>query len=186
MTAVPSQPTTLVTPEDLLRMPDANTLELVDGRLVEKKVSAESSAVGLTIGRLLSVEAARTGQAKCYGGDLGYQCFSDAPNKIRKPDISVIRKERLREIERDPGFMPIAPDLAVEVVSPNELARELAEKVAEYQGAGVPLIWVVYPAQKMAMVLRLDGSAALLNEKQEITAEPALPSFRCVVGEFFL
>jgi hypothetical protein len=37
----------------------------------------------------------------------------------------------------------------------------------------------------MVMILRLDGSAALLNDKQEITGESALPSFRCAVGEFF-
>ena len=185
MTAVPNQPTTLVTPEDLLRMPDGDLFELVDGRLVEKKVSAESSEIGLAIGTLLKMAANRTGEAKCYGADLGYQCFKDAPNKVRKPDVSVVRKERLSSIEGDVGYMPLAPDLAVEVISPNELAAEVWEKVTEYQGAGVPLVWVVIPAQKMVAVFRLDGTGALLNEKQEISAEPALPSFRCAVGEFF-
>ena len=66
---------------------------------------------------------------------------------MRRADVTFIRRDRysLQQLTQD-GFMTIPPDLAVEVVSPNDYAREVEEKVEEYLRAGVKLIWVVYPA----------------------------------------
>jgi Uma2 family endonuclease len=172
------------TAEDLLRMPDATGYELVDGQLRERTVSKESSRVGLTVGRLLANEAARTGEAEVYGADLGYQCFPpDADKELRKADASVIRREKLAKIHGDPGYMPIPADLAVEVLSPNDLIRDVNDKVEEYLAAGFGIVWVVDPVKKHVMIHRRDGSVAKVHENEEISGETALPGFRCRVAE---
>ena len=126
-----------LTPADLLEMADAKGFVLVDGKLVERHVSAKSSHVALRIGRFLDVEAQRTGLATVYGSDLGYQCFPHRPNLIRKPDVSLIRKQRYSASEADSGYMPIAADLTVEMISPNDLYYEVAAKVADYLEAAL-------------------------------------------------
>jgi Uma2 family endonuclease len=116
---------------------------------------------------------------------MGYQCFPDEPGKFRKPDVSVVSTARLVDIDSTTGFMPIAPDLAIEVVSPNDLASELADKIEEYLHNGFPLVWIVQPSTHTVTIHRGDGSVSHLHADDEITGESALPTFRCKVAEFF-
>jgi Uma2 family endonuclease len=181
---IPPQ-TRTYTADDLLQMPDSVGYELVDGQLRERNVSEESSGVAATNVILLGIEARRTNEAKIYGSDLGYNCFPpDAEKEIRKPDASLIRRERLAALKGRVGYMPIPADLVVEVLSPNDLIRDVNDKVEEYLAAGFGLVWVVDPKQKNVMVHRRDGSVTKVHENEEITGETALPGFRCRVGEF--
>lgn len=185
MSTVASHPG-VITPEDLLRMPDSVGYELVDGKLVERHVSMESSRVAAQVGRLLGNEAERTGECVVYPPDLGYQCFPGDAMKIRKPDVSVIRKDRLAALGTgDRGYCPIPADLAIEVVSPNDLYNEVFDKVQEYLGAGFGVIWVVVPQRKVVTVYRQDGTIALIQQNQEITVGPAFKSLKLQVADFF-
>jgi Uma2 family endonuclease len=177
---------TTFTPDDLIHLPDEGVgYELVDGQLVKRNVSKESSRIAAQIVRLLGSEAAKTKDAEVYGSDLGYQCFPDDRNRIRKPDASLVRKERLQSIERDPGFMPIPADLAVEVISPNDTWYAVSRKVEQYLSADFRLVWLVDPNTRVVVIHRVDGSVSKLHEGDEITGEVALPTFRCRVSEFF-
>lgn len=175
------------TPEDLLTMPDGDRYELVDGRLVERTMSTWSSYVaGKVYGRL---------DAYCQANWRGwvlpegtsYECFPAAPEKVRRADVSFIRRERLSlGLATAEGHLPIFPDLAVEVLSPNDLAYEVDAKVREYLGAGVRLVWVVNPDAKTVKVHRLRGAGTILGEHDELDGEDVLPGFRCRVGDLFL
>jgi Uma2 family endonuclease len=181
---------TRITPQELERMPDSETFELVDGELVERHVSMRSSRVAAVVGRILDTEAARTKEAKVYANDLGYQCYPDDPQKIRRPDVSLIRSERLAGIDPDSGYSPIAADLVVEVISPNDLSYVVIEKVREYLAAGFPLVWVIHPNVRTVTVYSRGQDSALHQVREfegndEITAEPALSGFRCKVSAFF-
>lgn len=172
-------------PEDLLAMPDGIDYELVDGQLVARNVGSISSWVG---GRLYGLLFAYC-QARALGwvwpADKGFQCFPDAPDKVRKPDVSFIKSDRLHNDQLPEGFVKIAPDLAVEVVSPNDRVYEVDAKVLEYLGAGVPLVWVINPKVRIACVHRADGSTQLLRETDELSGEQVVPGFRCSVRELF-
>ncbi|HWE95587.1 MAG TPA: Uma2 family endonuclease [Tepidisphaeraceae bacterium] len=186
MSVLTSQPATRTyTPEALLGLPDAVSYELVDGRLVERNVSVESSRIAACILYLLKIETSRTNEAIVYGPDLGYQCFPNELDRIRKPDVSAVRTRRMEGMRDDPGYMPIPADLAVEVISPNDLAYEVAAKVEEYLAAGFGVVWVVHPQLRTVTIYKARGIAAVLHEDDEITAEPALAGFRCRVGDFF-
>jgi Uma2 family endonuclease len=174
---------TRYTPEDLLAMPDGEGYELVDGRLVERKMGAESSRVG---GRLFSrldrfCEGHDLGIA--WPADNGYQCFAHAPGLVRRPDVSFVRQGRLPGDREPKGWIKINPDLAVEVVAPNDSAEEVEGKLADYRKARVPLVWIIYPEARAARVHRIDGSAAYLLEDDELSGEDVIPGFRCPLRE---
>jgi Uma2 family endonuclease len=182
--------TTYTTPaidqREALRLEREAGIELVDGQIVEKPASIESSKVESHVSRLLGNFAESTGVADVFGSSLGYRCYRDEPTKFRKPDVSVVRAERLKGIDQREGFMPIPADLVVEVISPTDLHYDVAEKTEEYLKNGFALIWLVIPHTLAVEIYRADGSITLLHENDEITGENALPGFRCKVAEFFV
>jgi Uma2 family endonuclease len=174
---------TRYTPEDLLTMPDGKSYELVGGQLVERKMGAESSWVG---GRLFTrvgryCEEHDLGWA--FPADNGYQCSPHEPGLVRRPDVSFIRHGRLPGDEPPQGWVNIPPDLAVEVVSPNDSFDELEEKLADYEKVGIPLIWVISLKSRRVMVYRGDGSVSRLREDDEFSGEDIIPGFRCSIRE---
>jgi Uma2 family endonuclease len=174
------------TPEDLLKMPDGDRYELVDGRLVEHRMSTWPCYVSGRINqRLLNhCDANRLGWVLPEGNT--YQCFPGAPGKVRRCDVSFIRRDRMSAAEAtSEGHTRIAPDLAVEVVSPNDVAYDIDEKVEEYLGAGVRLVWVVNPHSRIVYVHRRQGTGTILREADELDGEDVVPGFRCRVGDLF-
>jgi Uma2 family endonuclease len=177
---------TRYTPEDLLAMPQGVDFELVNGELVRRNMGFRSSRVGGRVFRLMDMHSEANGLGWVLPADVGYQCFPDDPINVRKPDVSFIRRERLLAHQEPEGYARIAPDLAVEVVSPNDLFEELAEKVEEYLAAGVRLVWVVDPTAQRVLVYRADGTGTILRADDELSGEDVLPGFRCRVGDLFL
>jgi Uma2 family endonuclease len=117
--------------------------------------------------------------------ETGYRCFPGRPRHVRKPDVSFVSTARLPEQRLPLGDMLVAPDLAAEIVSPNDTADEVETKVAEYRSAGVRLIWIVYPPTRTVVIRRLDGSAGEVGPEGTIDGEDVLPGFRCSVAELF-
>jgi Uma2 family endonuclease len=173
------------TPEDLLVMPDAVSYELVDGELLEREMGWKSSVIGGEVGFLLKAHCKAHNLGWVAPADASYQCFPDAPNKVRRPDVSFIRLERMPAHEEPEGHCRIAPDLAVEVTSPNDLFDDVEEKVEEYLTAGVRLVWVVHPSTRTVRVRRADGTISLLREADELSGEDVVPGFRCRVSDLF-
>jgi Uma2 family endonuclease len=173
------------TPEELLRLPDGDSYELVDGRLVEKHMGGKASNVGAEItGRLF--EYKRQGHGGwILNADASYRCFPHRPRLVRKPDVSWIRPGRLADESMPDGIIDIAPDLAVEVTSPNDLYSEVDVKVGEYLDAGVLLVWIVNPATRTALTYHANGSVQRLREDDDLDGADVLPGFRCRLGDCF-
>jgi Uma2 family endonuclease len=171
--------------EEVSRLEHVAGVEFVNGQILEKPVSAESSRVGSRINFLLRSYAEKSGKAEVYDSSLGYRCFAEEPERFRKPDVSVVLIDRLKSLEPDPGLMPIPADVVVEVVSPGDRAGDLEKKIEEYLSNGFKLIWIVHPNTKTVVIYRADGSIAKLHAKDQITGESILPGFTCSVAEFF-
>jgi Uma2 family endonuclease len=172
------QKTTL---EELLQSPDRGRYELVHGRLVEVPVGNWANRVAFRLSGVLDAHCNRTGQGEGFSSEQYYRCFGDDFH-ARKPDASVIRRERLPADWLLGGSFSIPPDLAVEVISINDVAGEIEAKVEEYLDAGVRLIWVIYPETRTAMVYRADGSTERLHADQELVGEDVLPGFQVRLG----
>ena len=118
-----------------------------------------------------------------FPADNGYQCFPHKPGLVRRADVSFIRRDRVHGGQLPKGWVRIPPDLAVEVVSPNDSYEEVEEKLEDYEKAGVPLIWVISPRSRKGMVYRADGSASRLREDDDLSGEDVIPGFRCPLRE---
>ncbi|MES2793908.1 MAG: Uma2 family endonuclease [Planctomycetota bacterium] len=116
------------------------------------------------------------------GSDAGYQCFPPDSQRVRKPDVSFISLDKIPREHAEMGYIPIAPDLAVEVVSPNDLALEIDNKVSEYLDAGVRLVWVIYPTTGQVLVYNSAGGK-ILSSHDELSGEDVIPDFRLKISE---
>jgi Uma2 family endonuclease len=176
----------LLEPDDLLRLPDGDHYELVDGVPKEKEMGAEADEIGLGLGSLLFafVRSRRLGHV--FGPKTGYVCFRDDPKKLRQPDVSYIATGRLDGDKAPEGHIKIAPDLAAEIISPHNLYEEIESKVAEYRSAGVKLIWIISPRTRTVLIRRLDGSCAEVGATGQLSGEDVLPGFTCAVADLFI
>jgi Uma2 family endonuclease len=175
-----------ITPDDLLAMPNGDGYELVNGELVERHMGAESSWIASKLIWLFGCVYGRQQPGHFFTTDCGYQCFPDEPERVRRPDVSFIRTGRFPGERVPRGYIRIAPDLVVEVISPNDLASEIAVKVEEYLEAGVPLVWVIAPDAATVTIHRADGTVTKLHISDEVSGENVLPDFRCQVSELFV
>ena len=174
---------TCYTPEDLLTLQDGKRYELVDGRLVERNMGMESSWVGTRLLARLERYSEENQLGWVFAADSGYQCFPHEPSLVRRPDVSFVKAGRYPKGAPPRGWSRIAPDLAIEVVSPNDTVYGLEEKLEDYRRVEVPLIWVVNPESRTAMVYRRDGSVSFLRETAELEGEDIVPGFRCPLRE---
>jgi Uma2 family endonuclease len=105
--------------------------------------------------------------------ETGYQL---TPDTVRIPDISFLPEGRVREIDLDTRIQG-APALAVEVVSPTDLAEDLTQKVKQYLAGGVKAVWVFYPKTHEVQVFRADGSFLVCHEPEMLEEPDVLPGF---------
>jgi len=175
----------LHTVEDYLALSDQKGWELDEGRLVEKNMGSRSGWVGAQIICLIGMFLRDHPLGWFLNSEGAYRCYPGHPDRIRKPDASFIRYGRLKDEVIPDFFIPIAPDLAVEVTSPNDLIAEVEVKVREYLEAGVRLVWVVVPEVRSVRIYRADGSVTQVNEPNSVSGEDVLPGFQFAVSELF-
>jgi Uma2 family endonuclease len=103
------------------------------------------------------------------------------PDTVRAADVAFVSRDRVPPEGVPVGFWPMAPDLAVEVVSPNDRPEDIQEKVEEYLAAGTKLVGVVYPKTQSVTVYRSLREIVVLREDDLITGDEVLPGFACPV-----
>ncbi len=175
-------PPAMLTAEELLHLnlPNKRT-ELVRGVLIVREPAGYVH--GDVAARLLQAiggYAERHSLGRVFAAETGFTLERN-PDTVRAPDVAFIRTERLP----DPpprGFAELAPDLAVEVLSPDDRPGEVLDKVADWLKAGARLVWVVDPIRASARVYRADGSELELSESDVLQGEDLLPGFTCGVG----
>ncbi len=177
-----------ITADELLAMRDGKQFELVHGALVEKDMGWESEWIGTNLLWFLGGYVRQHG-GWVNGSSAGYRCFGesipDDPDRVRKPDVSYIAPQRISAELLPTGHCELVPDLAVEVISPNDLYSEVEDKVDEYLRAGVRLVWVIDPRTDSIRVHRLDGTVRDLGQGDELDGENVAPGFLCPVRELF-
>jgi len=173
--------TARLTPDDLSQIQDEGLFELVDGKLIEKKMSLlTSETAGLIAGALLAhVKPAGLGVVL---PEASFRCFPNDPDRVRRPDVSFIAKAKIPSNLEQP-YITVPPDIAVEVVSPNDKIYELDEKLDDYRSAGVKLVWVVNPHSRVVRVFRAGQMPLELFESDTLRGEPVLPQFGVAIGE---
>ncbi|MGH7570379.1 MAG: Uma2 family endonuclease [Gemmatimonadota bacterium] len=176
----------LVSLEEFERLPeeDEYLLELVRGRLVrEARPGGEHGVLaGELVGRL-HYHVGKHGLGRVVT-ETGFLLAEDPPT-VRGPDAAFISAERYPKTGAPKGFWRIAPDLAVEIVSPSNSATEIQEKVLEYLEAGASLIWVVDPGVRTVTVFRSRTDVRVLTQEETLEGADVLPGFQLSISDLF-
>jgi Uma2 family endonuclease len=176
--------TPLVTAEELERLPnDDARYELVQGRLVRMSPGGfEHGRVVMAFGFLLSrhLHGRRLGIVVAEVGVT----LARNPDTVRAPDLAFFREHRIPSpVPR--GFLDVPPDLAIEVLSPDDRPREVQERVDEYLGRGVPVVLVVDPAARTVALHRHASPLLVLGHDGRLDLDPVIAGFSCIVREIF-
>jgi Uma2 family endonuclease len=174
----------LMTAEELLLLPDDGMRhELIDGEL--RTMAPAGAEHGHSAGPIhghISRFLFDHPIAYVWAAETGF-LLRRRPDRVRAPDVSVLRLERIPPEGVPRGYFPGAPDLAVEVVSPGDTASEVLDKVDDWLRAGARAVWVVYPSPVRLFVHRADGSVQQLGPDDEVDGDEILPGFRMRVRD---
>jgi Uma2 family endonuclease len=181
-----STTTRLMTAEELLVMPDDGfRYELVKGELKRMPPTGiEHGRVTMQLAAPLYTHVKLNNLGQVYAAETGFKLASD-PDTVRAPDIGFIRAERIQATGIVEDYGEGAPDLTVEVLSPGNTKREMAEKIEEYFAAGARLVWIVSPKLKTVTVYRSLTDIVTLTEKDTLDGGEVVPGFEIPVAEIF-
>jgi len=164
-----------------LHLPDKQ-VELVRGKLIVREPPGyQHGLVALSLARLLANYAHDHNLGVVVAAETGFRLFSN-PDTVRAADAAFIGRERAPE-PPPRGYLALAPDLVVEVVSPSDRPGEVQGKVSDWLTAGSRVVWVLDPGRHRAIVYRADGSVDLLSEHDVLDGEDILPGFSCSLAE---
>lgn len=173
----------LVTAEELLYMhlPEKR-VELVRGRLIAREPAGfQHGIVAARLAARLSTYVDERGLGAVVAAETGFKLFSK-PDTVRAPDAAFISRGRMPDAGTR-GFPSLAPDLVLEVLSPDDRAGEVLSKVGDWLNAGAQLVWVIDPIRRQARVYRADGSQAQIADHEALNGENVLPGFTCALAE---
>ena len=165
---------------------DGKRFELDEGMLIEMSPAGgkHGGIAGLLLGFVWNF-VRQYGLGYVTAAETGFILFHDPNGKdiVRAPDVGFIQGDRLPDGLPD-GYIPFAPDLAIEVVSPNDEADEVQLKISQYLKHGTRLVWIAYPKSETVMV-HTPTSVQTLDLDGVLDGGAVLPGFRLSVRDIF-
>jgi Uma2 family endonuclease len=179
-------PEALMTAEELLVLEVPNKCtELVRGRLlVREPPGFLHGKVALDLAFAIATYARASRLGIVLAAETGFK-IADSPDTVRAPDVAFVAAARVPD-PMPRGYAALAPDLAVEVLSPSDGPGYVLGKVGDWLSSGCRLVWIVDPQKRSARVYRADGSEVFLDASGELSGEDVLPGFTCPLAEIFL
>ncbi len=178
--------TKLVTAKELESMPETDEhIELVSGVIVRMPPASEShGSIAWSVAQPVAVFLAQNPVGQGYIADTGFALTHD-PDTVRAPDFAFVSAKRLAGRPPRQDFFDGAPDLAVEVVSPDDKDSDVQDKVLEYLNAGTQFVWVLRPRQQTVTVHRSVKDVRVLTIDDRLDGEDVLPGFALLVRNIF-
>lgn len=175
-------PPVVTTAEELLHARDIGRCELVRGELVMMSPSGgRHGRISHELAYALEQHVRPRHLGTILAAETGFLLSRD-PDTVRAPDVAFVRSGRPCDTE---GFVPGAPDLAVEVLSPDDRPGYVREKVAEWIEAGTRAVWVVDPRKRAVTVHGPRRKPRVLGENDTLRAGSVLPGLEIAVREIF-
>ena len=164
-------------------MPGTERLELVRGEVRKMAPSGfDHGAIVMTFAKPTAFVASNA-LGVVVGGEAGF--LLSQPDVVRGVDIGFVQAARIVKSGRPTKYWDGPPDLAMEIVSPNDTLEEVEEKVDDYLASGTRLVWVVNPRRRTVTVNQPGNNPVILRERETLDGGEVLPGFQCVVSEVF-
>lgn len=159
--------------------------ELVRGDLiVMTPAGGRHGQVAHRVGLVIGNHVLDRNLGRVFAAETGFLLQRD-PDTVRAPDAAFVAGERLGTGEVAAGFLEMAPDLAVEVVSPGDSATAVQAKVDDWLAAGTRLVWVVDPETRTVIVHRPGGAVVVVPEAGTLDGAPVFSDFSVRVRDLF-
>ena len=174
----------LVTGAELLAMGNVGRCELVEGRIVMlSPTGSRHGSVELNFGEALRAFVRPRGLGLVKVGDVGIYTHRN-PDTVRGADVLFISKEHVAQLKSS-AYLDVAPDLVVEVMSPDDRWLDVSEKLGEYFQIGVRLVWVANPKDQTVTAYRSLTDLRQFAEKDTLPGDDVLPGFSVSVASLF-
>lgn len=168
---------TAATEEDLLAAPeDGYKRELVDGEICVSPAGARHGHVCVELVTRLAPFVKERRLGFVFDSSTGFRLPG---GNVRLPDVALVARGRFEGDTPTEGFSPVPPDLAVEVLSPSDRPRQVLDRIGEYLGAGVRLVWVIDPGKRKATVYRSLTDVRTIDDAGTLDGEDVVPGFTC-------
>jgi Uma2 family endonuclease len=179
--------TRLMTADELWALPrDHMRHELIRGELhTMPPAGFEHGAVELNLTTPLDVYVRANQLGRVVGAETGFLLATN-PDTVRAPDIGFVSQNRIPVSGLTRRYWPGAPNLAVEVISPNDTYNEVDDKVEEWLNAGTELVWVVNPRRRTVTVYRAGANPVVLTANDVLDGGSVVPGFSIRVSEIFV
>lgn len=179
----PAKKADVWTEKKLMQLPDDGIVyELVEGELAMSQAGFEHGEIMMLLGEHLSAHVRTQKLGRVVGASTGFWMKT---GNARSPDVSFVAKARLHGRRSTKKFFQGAPDLAVEIVSPNDVWSKLNQKIAEFFANGTRLAWVINPGDQTVLVYHAAQPDGLLRAGDWLDGEQVVPGFRLPVAELF-
>ena len=176
--------TALIGGDELLAMGDIGRCELVAGRIITLgPTGGRHGSVEGNFGEALRafVRPRQLGSVKV--GEVGIYTHRN-PDTVRGADVLFISKERVAKWS-GAGYLDVAPDLVVEVMSPDDRWIDVTQKLREYFEVGVRLVWVAEPATQTVYAYRSVTDVRQFSARDALPGDEVLPGFSAPIADLF-
>jgi Uma2 family endonuclease len=176
----------ITTAEQLWAMPnDGNRYELVKGVLtMMSPAGSEHGDVAARILARLVVHVENSELGRTYAAETGFR-IATSPDTVRAPDASFVSHARLKTVAPTTGYLPLAPDLVVEVVSPNDSSSDVEAKAKEWIQSGSKVVLVADPSNQTLTAYRDDSQIQVLREGDVFDAGDVCSNWKLAVDDTF-
>ncbi len=176
----------VLTADQLLELPDdGNRYELVGGIL--RMMSPAGSEHGRIAGRIylrLATHVETKALGETFAAETGFLIATN-PDTVRAPDAAFVSWNRLAMIEPTRGYLPLAPDLVAEVVSPCDSFSEVDAKARGWLAAGSSAVLVADPENRTMHVYQSRKDIVVLKPGDTYHADDACPGFQLAIDDAF-
>jgi Uma2 family endonuclease len=165
---------------------DERHFELVRGDLLMMSpASPVQGRYAMRLGTALFSFVEEHALGEIYTAEPGFRLQSEPEATVRVPDIAFVSAERIPPTDQQQGFWPLAPDLAIEIISPSEGAASVQEKGQDYLAAGTRLVWLVYPRTHTVIAYNAAGQIRQFAAGDSLDGDVVLPGFSYALARLF-
>ncbi len=177
-------PPMLLTGADFAALEQQGPAELIEGEFVPMTPPGyDHCECELNFASAIRAFARQHGLGKTFCGEVGIYTRRN-PDTIRAADAAFISFERFNQ-RTEPTYLDVAPELVVEILSPNDRWREVLTKLEEYLTIGVKVVWLVDPAKQQVLAYQSLTQKQTFHAEDLLTCEAVLPGFAIKVAELF-
>lgn len=185
-TVLTTRPGAYLTADDLAALPDdGDRFDLIRGELIRMAPAAATHGkCAMRFGSRLDVHVTEHKLGTVFAAETGFVLARD-PDTVLAPDVAFVRADRLPPEEEWAGYLALAPDLVVEVLSPSDTARAVLDKVLFYLDAGARLVVTLDPTRQIGIVYGPDRVGRILRLEDTFDGGDVVPGFRLPLAELF-